>query len=554
MQWKQRILPLVLIPLLLIPLITIVTADAINTYEFSEAFTTPRPEIQVVFLEEPVTIADYSFSYQHSASTPPTLTYTASRQGQTQGYYHEFTFTLANPDEALPDEDYSLYIKAHDKDNNVQEINVLFTVNADNMDMWLDNPSNEYLPRSTLGATPTQPFTFSITYDYENYPTVEECKYRFGNPYGSNININDLPTEYNNIPSQQQLTKNPDDHTFSKESFSLPSLADEGELVPIHVICKEKDISGIEPRYHYQLFSVAYDPTPPTYTTLEFNPNPVTEFSPINGVGGRKTTLTVTTDDNTVCEYKNILPPFAATEGNKYQYYFPPPSVTSYEDFTTNKQEELDFTTIITPNDEHLPGPYEYQFLITCTNLAGLTTTEQQQLTLEFPNTLTITTPLDHYQYSTSIEFIAETSLAATTCEADPGTGPQPMTPSDDYKTHTTSLTLEEGANTVTVTCIREGETTTETFSFFVDPTPPGAPTITTDETICGGNTITATFTADDGETGSGINTYHYTLSQGPSQKETTTTEASPSPWRCNQTRTTTSACTQQTTQATKEE
>ncbi|MFP4523772.1 MAG: hypothetical protein ACLFO2_00455 [Candidatus Woesearchaeota archaeon] len=461
------------------------------TYELEEPFPNAQPTIKVGFGEEPVDVTSYNLAYDkegYDISTLPNLEQHTDDQ-------RNYEFTLPD-DKYLISEDYRFTAEAEDADNNIVTINILFTVETQEQPIYLDKPVNHHLENTTFGvANHTPPFNLSI-----RLPDIpaENCKWALAGV----IDDGNLEPEslYNFLGSEADFENHgPDNKTFYNEDFDRqPSGYQEGTLYPVLIVCKE--VTG---NYTRGVVSTGYDTTPPDITARA-------QPSTIDDPNHVESTLNVTTDDQTVCNHTTTTYP---SDDERYQLDFPPATVRDIHDYTTNILTTLDFNMLKQEPPPQNP-PYEYEFDTTCENIAGFTTTTTTPVTIEYDAGITITkSQPPRYASEKNIDFEFETNWRSVNCTLTLDDEEHDL--EREGTTHSETLPVTAGTHDYTVTCDHVTRpSTTETYTLTIDDQPPGDVNITTDDYICGGDALDATFEAEDNEDGSGIDHYNYTIEQ----------------------------------------
>ncbi|MBN1275149.1 hypothetical protein JXA12_02560 [Candidatus Woesearchaeota archaeon] len=474
----------------------------------------PQPIISVSFGERPVTITEHFLILQGES-----LTDHSSLPQLAQEPYNcddngcrDFNFTVSR-DDWLFNGDYLFFLKAKDRLDNEVWVNLTFTIDSPAPPIYVTQPDNPYIDNATFAMAQTRVFDLTV-----HIPTIPaaSCKW---DPRSEGDYTRPSPDSYANLIGDfgpptgggHYFTITGFDY-FAPGQGNVPS----GELVDFIVMCRDMNDD-----YSAQVITLGWDDTPPEFseTNTNFTPDKIDDFA------HRQTVLSTTTDDLTVCAYENTEHPPGLLPGPYTA--FPNPIVTSYLDFTKEKELSMRFDGV--PNldgtpgtypaiDYQHPGPYTYAVEVTCSNIAGLTSSTTRTIPIELDQELVITliSPRSGYAQS-SADFVFTTNVdAECTLEVE---GKDSKKSTGTEHEHAVSG-LEQGDNDYLITCTQffgtETGVVTETLAGTVT-VDTGAPSValinfTHDEPLCG-DERRITYEVEAADEVSGIDYYNITLS-----------------------------------------
>ncbi len=371
-------------------------------------------------------------------------------QDPTTDWNTTYTFTS---EQLLTNGNYTLWVTASDRVENTANSNFSFIV---------DVPFRIILQQPEFGVT-----------DQTTYDTIIETT----EPAHCGWSQSQYTETFSEL-LQTQWADGEDTDTYQRQhTFSDVSWNDQR----IWFICRNEAGNNTKQDYTFRI-----DQTQPT-VQVNATTNPIVDPAE------QETTLTISTDEPTVCW----------RDGNTIGDVDP----STESDYDTTHQETLTYE--IYDTDTH-----NFNYNITCQNKAGLTGQNTYTVTVDLTHAFTIEmiSP-EEYTSSTNIDFTVETQIS-TACEYRPsGNGTYQSMTSTDGLTHTTNLQgLNEGMHEYDVRCRGQRETEETTHSFTVDTTPPRNVSINAQNAQCGPESLTASFSANDE---GGIKHYNYTLTRG---------------------------------------
>ncbi len=243
----------------------------------------------------------------------------------------------------------------------------------------------------------------------------------------------------------------------------------------VHIRCVEDDET-----IHTQVLDFGITTQRPSITELRADPNPVNDFT------SRKTTITATTNTETVCQ---LLKDTTVT--------FDGEDLSDANTYTTDHEHELDLSEITSQQAQVL------DYRVVCTDKAGQIISKALPITIDFSNTEIEVLSPQQYTNNPQPDVIVRPS-ATSICEyRDPDSGIagayNSMT-ADDQGVHAAGLlvTLDEGAHSILVRCTNSlAEQSFKTISFSVDTIAPIINPVANDF-VCKDATTTIEFNITD--------------------------------------------------------
>ncbi|MBU1269923.1 MAG: hypothetical protein KJ583_02500 [Nanoarchaeota archaeon] len=420
-----------------------------------------RPNI-IVSYNESVTISGYNF-------TKEGVNYQLAK---TTSDNKVFYFTSNN---RLGEGLYNFTISAKDLIGNKRVVYQPIQINPPYMKIWVSSPPH--------GASSTAPFDAVIASEDDAV-----CRYAFTD---NGINFNMYSYTFNpESPRQHTIlgVTNPPIELF------LVSPDSGARYKNIYVACN--DTSGI---IHPGNVTLQYDPTLPEITQIL---NPVT----VNDVESPFATLNITTNDRTICSYKE----------NGVVNNFPGYNPADISTYKKNHGQYLNFSSLAKRPIPHKFNVETFEYEVTCTNLASLSTTAQKViLTVAFEESFSIQMsrpkPITN---ANPVFFEIKTSVQTPGgCKYAQGTNSvwdKSFTSNIANQVYIVSLgALNEGIHQYEVMCTSSYDTKTNNFTFRVDKTPPQNVTLTVNDPSCSLTKVEGVVTAVDNHQ---IDYYSYTV------------------------------------------
>lgn len=480
---------LVLLSVLLLPGFVVADID-FQTQCFDEGsfciYTGPSlnatiPEIRVVFddlSESQVTLLNEELKVVDGQTTFDLIKTVES----TNPYGTHYT-----PEQNLPDRDYIFSFSAIDHFGNLFRGNVTFSVNASNLNVWVNTPTSQFLEKPLFAMG--QNDTFYLELGLERPAT---CGFTTENitDVGNLEDLFNVVDKFNVSDSINYLDN------FTITDYYLNYIGD-GELLPLNLICNEEGSS----RYSFNMIEIGYLDSP---TTIEFDTNP-----PVITDRIRRSTATVDTRDLSVCTIENIEFPDGKPANCNIDRH---PNEVNYNDldqFVTQFSETISFACGGSPVDEGI-----YTFETVCTNLANYETIENfsVEIDIEQEGDLTIISPKS--LVNTEEQVLKIKNVMRDSCSYTVNEQTQSFSFSDDNwrpaenaYIFETNITLEEGDNTISAQCnLASPKTRTVT----VDKEAPSNVDIVGSGSTCSLTDITVTFESEGD--GSPIAFYNYSV------------------------------------------
>ncbi|GIU69234.1 MAG: hypothetical protein KatS3mg002_0470 [Candidatus Woesearchaeota archaeon] len=458
----RRILRIRLLYIFLLFIISLILSSNV----MSEVYNTSRPIIQVDYYEIPVDILYYNLTDINGASWP---VYPLS--STLVGLSH-YNFTI----DYIDNGDYVFFVLAKDSDDNQVTATKEFTIDHGGMKVWLISP------KPAIGKTPR----FNITVGSQFQAT---CKY-----------MTILPENCDQICRYNSENGYLFDETGSRTIHKIVNYAAPIIDRPLYVICRS-DIPGAnlsdERNYGSTSFMVGYDTQPPIITNLSADPNPVVD------VNAKRTTVTVNTNEPTVCR---IYGGNANFENGIIDEYFENADPTNYWDYNETHQMNISYRVF----NNNMINPFRYN--ITCNDRANRTVNASLTVIVHINSTLLITQVTPSFVDQRNILYEIKTNLQTIGCylSLDRGTSWLQMN-QNNPRNYTLQISLNLGENNISVYCIAD-EVKYSNFSVTVDDVDPVMNLIMHSET-CSLSEINFIMNATD--EGTGIDYLNYSIWNG---------------------------------------
>ena len=474
-----------------------------NCYEIkTKQFNTTRPKINVSF-QESVQVQHIRLSRIGGIGLgllelePEEL----FQEFENYGDYYELMQDangLYQPVNILSDGTYVFRIRGFNEPNIHINALVFFEINASQMSMWVKSPAHHDIPKPLFGASSERINNFTI----ETERPVMGCKYAFGIPQMSaEVLYEDFLVREFERENPTTLTI-PDFDFNDPFSFTVPNSTH--NFRRIDVVCREQTPQDVPARYSYQRLYFVYIGTNPQIQLIQANPETVINYEePFSQV-------TITTDQTTKC-ITEIEPLPSGTLGrNPFFEYTNTYLFDKLEYYKTETQDLFSFALE--------PSPYEFSLNITCTNLAGLSSSATKIIGTDFQQTANFQfiTP-GNYVNTNNINVSGSYVLQGVNCRARfndeqttyPLTYRQQLPNGRYLYQNIITKNLQEGTNTVHVSCDGMSPGAYDSRTFTVDRIPPTNTQIQTKASTCTLSQITATLSAEDEN---GIARYEYRL------------------------------------------
>ncbi len=458
MKKKRRIA----IAVLLIILIPLALAQVYQKEQVN--ITNPFPQITVIYNEE-VIISEATITrlsdgkeYEVSYSTMDDIQF------------------MLTPEEYLYNDDYELVVTSTDQLGNPSTVIQPFNIEAPYMDIWVISPE--------LGVAQTEVFDIEVgteedsvcRYSLVDIPPIEQFNYPF---------LFDIEED----TSHSILQANTENTFYLVED----SPDQNGKERTLFVKCQD-EFGIVHPKSVY----VAYDTSAPELD-IKASPNPVIDSNdPFSE-------LSIESSDRTICSY---------TKNGEYGE-FPGFDLDNFSAYKKNHLMTLDFTDLALRPSPELFEEEIFDFTITCTNLAGLTTTSDLTVIVSFEDVFTILMNRPgQYTNKQDVYFEIETSIQTPGgCKYGETAPTSTFDIIQGNKIYASTLAgLEDGVHSYSVRCTSAFNDQTKDFSFTIDRDPPQNLTIDLNP-ACSLERITGTFDAEDEV--SGISHYNFTISEG---------------------------------------
>lgn len=345
------------------------------------------------------------------------------------------------------------------------------------------------------------------------FTTSEESICRYGISEKTNPLRNDVIYLYG-LNEHTATTQDGLEHNFT---LSYPQGQTQNR--DYYIVCNvtNKELFGLDIRTYL------YDPSDPA---LSITSNPVL----LKELNDKDAILTIkTAEDAVICSV--LLPGEEPGQTVARYLNFIDPSITNeHIDYVANKilyKKEFTLRVPFVSTEEFSDAPYTYNYDITCTNLAGRTTTETYGLEVNKPNELVITLlyPTDSAYINTQKPTIRiETELESTctysmdTPVYNPFNTASSVTAEGNHLYTVTTPTLSEGLHELNIICISKQDENMRGFmepskTFTIDMNNPRVPIMNGDKATCSANSAEIYIASNDtfaGVQGSGISHIEY--------------------------------------------
>jgi hypothetical protein len=478
---------------------------AAECYEIKlTTYNTTRPIINVTFQEENVVvygkelrrIGDLDYDLEDLNGD-----YFQSFHGHSTYELDNITTSKYQPTHILSDGTYVFKLNAFNEPNVYLDVSVFFKVNASQMNMWVLNPANHSIEKPDFAASSTRYNNLTIETEWP----VNECKHAPGLRDGSaEFLFNDFLEESFTTITNTTVTIENFDFQYTRGRTANTT----HNFKILEVICQEKPVENVPPRYSYKRIHVLLLETPPNIETTA-NPSTVINYrDPFSR-------LNITTHQTSTC-YIELEPLPESVNG--YNPTIPYDSNYIFDSlnyYKRNDIQKIEFRT--------LPSPHEFKFNLTCTNLANLSRTITQTIKTDFYETIdfVFTTPERYINSKTinvsgvfiddtancQVKFNEEETFHQLTFQRQVLQGTHAGTYL--YQATITKPTFTDGEHTIHGRCTGMPEEMFGTTKFILDTKKPTNMTITTAANSCSLTEIRATLSAQDEN---GISHYEYKL------------------------------------------
>lgn len=471
-----------------------------------EPYNSTRPIIHVEFKEKPVTVNEpngYTLcSYNTSLCKELNETLHIFRGGT----YSEYKY---QPVSHLEDADFLFFLNATDEDNNIMLLFINFSIDTDNIKIWVDEPRSVQL-NGNQEERKSQNFAVGQTKEFPLQLQLERpatCAYSIHEPIGELDELYENYTSFGNIFDEVLG----DEYKARIDNFSMEIIEkgykNNGKLIPIYIICKE---IGLE-KYAVKTINVGSDGTAPIIDVVR-TPGTITDYST------PQTNFSIKTDDKSVCGTKHINPKdgiiingaYGITRSHLYTGKSP-------LDFYFQYEEGIRFPKSQPKN--------EFQFNVTCQNMANRTSSkivsvttdldDAQSINLVYPNKIMNTSKFDLNITVNFGDSICEYAIDKEDSAYKSFTKTETYV--DERKVHTATLaSISHGEHKVYIKC--QGLADPEEFEIKVDLNKPNAPNVITSDNTCSLKEISFSINGTDGNIKnkdvyeSGIKRFHYNI------------------------------------------
>ncbi|MDO8510849.1 MAG: carboxypeptidase regulatory-like domain-containing protein [Nanoarchaeota archaeon] len=309
---------------------------------------------------------------------------------------------------------------------------------------------------------------------FTRVPTVE-CKFDFASGFN-----------YNTMPVHKVLKPNAEGkyivENFPESVFS--EYPQNGGVKSLYVQCLNWE-NKLGPE---QKVSLEFDPTKPEVTSASASPSFIGE--------GITTTLSVNTDDKTVCRFSDDSDGAGSNEFDTMEFSFPGLELN---------QLDTEHQTIFNINFQG--AKKEYVLRVACKNGAGdISEAAEITFTVDYSalGAINKITPSGYTQQK-NITLVVETTKRAL-CEYKQGLEYLPF-PSGMGTVHSTTLNgLEEKKHIIPVRCMIEDHLTEASAMFTIDQTPPYISSVNDGTATCGAATMPVMVSTNENN----ISSYYY--------------------------------------------
>ena len=454
-------------------------ADECQQITYTDPVITPQPVFNVSYYSTDVNV----FIDKYNLSRNNGIEYVAELTEVLSGKEYHFRVT-----DYLINGDYSLVVYATDADDNTRRDTFLFTVNIEEMDIWISTPRIPKIPlrEQFIGVGIDLPFDIVVNTELDS-----TCRVK-----------NSLPSDASRSRSELYIAANEITATPTKTHvFKAVAPADEGVVdgilhlaVPrfnsnqyaltnsFTIICEIPSVDGSPADYGIQEVYLGYDNTPPTYIA-NFDPDPIDDRASLLNE------LTLTSyDDFVFCEHYPTIgdSPLPAD----YAEILLEADEGSLMPFSKEFIREFNFASKSGQIKDKTS--YVYAFNFVCTNLAGLTNVNTSGFTINVENNLDIT--LDHDTFAEARPTLPLRTNLNAFCSYTSINGDTELfgsiTEDDATRIHSFLLpeSIGDGEHTTTIFCASEGGIgqAEETFDFTISSVVPLPPELNMSAATCG--------------------------------------------------------------------
>ncbi|MCC7574058.1 hypothetical protein KO361_00500, partial [Candidatus Woesearchaeota archaeon] len=261
------------------------------------------------------------------------------------------------PDHILSNGIYLFRVQGFNEPNLTIDVRTVFKINVSAMNFWVIDPSTTQIQKPDFAVSNTT--TFNLTIETERQATG--CAYVTNRP-------NNLGIAYSNAlnnPNQIFINTTQHNTTFKIEITDGPGFAYENGFKQLYVICEE---STEPPRYSYKNIRFSVITEPPTINITAFPETIIDATNPSSNIQIETNHFTTCTIDYNDAELQNNQKPTYSLK--------PTLEFTSESAYKTIHNDIIQF--------QSSPALIEFEFTINCTNLAGLSNTSTQNITIKY--------------------------------------------------------------------------------------------------------------------------------------------------------------------------
>ena len=439
-----------------------------------------------VNLSQNTDVEDQAFLYDEGSDLQ------AIHELSDNGITHEF-----RPSGPLGDGEYTFFMNATNQLGNTLLFEIYFEIDADQMNIWVEEPKSDIVERPDFAASTQE--TFDLVLGAERKPL--ECGY-----LAHGTSADSLEDAFDSTVGDFDINAS---DNITKQDFDMNSFVrnyEEGRTYEMSVVCREEDELG-DDLYSAQIIQIGVFQNPPDLLSATQNPAMENITDPTN----RDASLSLETDQEAFCYLENTN----TVEGNSIEFERTEGVEATAANFTSLYEEEITFPMVT----EQLAL---YEVEAECHNKAGLyeihSFTLGSNLTEHQDVSLRQGSPPEYTREST-VDVIVDTVFDTSECTFNVDGGEEiDLESEEDGRTHTAEHSLdEEGTYVFEATCGDLSSSREVTYST-AGPDNTEIEIIDSvvedgDEYVCSANTMTFEVTADEGELN--IEYYDYEVS-GP--------------------------------------
>lgn len=434
----------------------------------------PQPELRILYdqADAPVVIKQAYIAFSSGYKLP---IIPQSNPGPTQGY--EYTVKVNHY--LLPGQ-YVLYVEAEDNEQNINIYQQSFNVTQPEKLIWVRAPIVPYLNRQTQDFAIGKKADFTI--ELETFVDAT-CRIRH---YDENLLATNTPKTvydtlgynyFNNDNTASSIThriQGTATNLSNQQKLPFPREIDYTQLERHRFLVVCKTTTAGKEDYFLDSFYLGYDTSSPQLT-YAFSPSLIQEETAV------QTTLTLNSSDAVWCSYTHTKNPNgyqADSSGNLLN----PSAITSLRDFSQFFNKSFSFIGKNIPLNQQS----NFDVQLTCQNPALQTTVQTKTYSVNLNRNLLIS--LEKTAYSSTTPKLTFTTNLLATCQATVSQTTSLITPIPPSRIHEITLQrLAEGNHQITVACEGTvlGVSSTQTFEFTIDTTPPKPPQFTVPEQSC---------------------------------------------------------------------